>query len=375
MKAMSNVLVLGAFAALGLLAFACSEDAGSKATAARTDAGADAGETFTTGDELRIPVAATGRVYVKLASPPAIVTPADPMTDLGWDLAFEGLDVFTNSGPSGAGSAEGFGPVDAIVFLDDVAPQVPFLTGDKTGGAFLRWYFYEGPPNHALDSRFHVYGIKDGAKLYKVQLLSYYGDRAGAPVSALFRVRWAEVTPGGTGPVQDVAGIDGTAGGPTGTPDSPSECLDLATGAKLSLSPTAARASSAWHLCFRRENISVNGELGGPRGVSAVDFDAEKTATEKLVDILNMTPESEQARFDAITAASFDGQTLRGDRVVSAFSGLWIEKGSSPPAPRRDAWFIVGADGLSKYVLGFARFEGATAQSPGTVVMRVKTVK
>jgi hypothetical protein len=60
---------------------------------------------------------------------------------------------------------------------------------------------------------------------------------------------------------------------------------------------------------------------------------------------------------------------------VSPFSNLWIEKGSNPPAPRNAAWFVVGADLTSKFLIGFASFEGATATSPGTIVMKVKPVK
>ena len=143
----------------------------------------------------------------------------------------------------------------------------------------------------------------------------------------------------------------------------------------MMLTAAEARASSAWHLCFRRQDISVNGEEGGPRGVGAIDFDADKTANEKFEDIVQLTPESELARFDAINAASFEGQTLRGDRIVSAFSGLWTERGSSPLAPGKFAWLVVGADGKKRYLVGFARFEGATATSPGTIVMRVKAAK
>jgi hypothetical protein len=91
--------------------------------------------------------------------------------------------------------------------------------------------------------------------------------------------------------------------------------------------------------------------------------------------VIARTPETELARFDAVTAASFDGQTLRGDRVVSAFSDLWTERGVSPAAPGKAAWLVVGADGKKRYLVGFSRFEGATATSPGTIVARVKTVK
>lgn len=368
----SSARALSFAAAVGV-AVACSEEVGPGAkNGATTTADAGPEEAFNAGEELKIPVPPQGRVHVKLASPPAIVTPADPNTDKGWDVAFEGLDVYTNSGTSGSGASLAFGPLDPIVFVEDVAPEVPFLTEDKAGGAFIRWYFYEGAPNHGLYSRFHVFGVKDGDKLYRVQILSYYGKRDGAAVSALYTIRAAEVGQ----PAKEVVDLDGTAGGTTaGDPAAPSECLDLGTGARMMLTAAEARTSSAWHLCFRRQDISVNGEKGGPRGTGAIDFDADKIATEKLEDIVQLTPESKLARFDAITAASFEGQALRGDRVVSAFSGLWTERGAGPAAPRKVAWLVVGANGKDRYLLGFSRFEGATATSPGTVVMRVKAVK
>lgn len=371
------LLSVGAAVVLCLGAPACSEDVGSKAApGSSADAGTDdGGETFTLGEEVRVAVPATGRAYVKLASPAAVVTPADPKTDKGWDLAFEGADVFTNGGVSGSGASNAFGPLDSVVFLEDLAPPVPFTTTDATGGAFLRWYFYEGAPNHALHSRFHVYGVKDGDRTFKVQIVGYYGERDGAPVSALYQVRWAEVTAAGSGPIQEAKNLDGTAGGAQGGADSPGECLDLATGARAMLAPSASRTSSAWHLCFHREDISVNGELGGPRNVGAVDLDADQTPTETLTQVVNRDAASEQARFDGVNAAKLAGQPFRGDRVVSAFSTLWTERGVSPLTPRKNAWFVQGADGKSKYLVGFARFEGATATSPGTVVMRVKAVR
>ena len=356
---------------------ACSDSAASKATpGTSSEAGADGGDTFTSSEQLAVTVPATGRVFVKLASPPSIVTPADPKADKTWDLAFEGLDVFTNGGPSGPGNAAAFGPNDSIVFLGDTAPTPPFLSADTTGGAFIRWWYYGGAAaNHALYTRFHVYGIQDGAKQYKVQVLDYYGLRNGAPTSALYRVRWAEVTAAGTGPVHDLADLDGTAGGTTASPTAKSECLDLGTSARMMFTPAEARASSAWHLCFRREDISVNGEVGGPRGVGAVDLDAASSPSEKLADVVQKTPESEQARFDGINAASLAGQPFRGDRVVSAFGTLWLELGANPVAPSKSAWLVQGADGTSKYLVGFAKFDGATATSPGTIAMRVKSVK
>jgi hypothetical protein len=373
---MMRVDVLAVASSAVLFSFAaCSDSAGSNATSSGggvvTDGG-DEGATFNSGVELQVPVPATGRVYVKL-DPPAVVTPGDPKTDKGWDIAFEGVDAYTNSGVSGSGSLQAFGPLDASVFLGDQAPQTPFLIQDKTGGAFLRWYFYDNT-NHVLDSRFHVFGVKDGTKTWKVQILGYYGDRNGAPVSALYRVRWAEVTAGGIGPVQDVPGIDGTAGGPSAPPASPSTCVDLGTAAQSQLTVDQAVASSAWHLCFRRENISVNGGQGGPRNVGAVDFEAAKITTETLAQVNGETPDSEKPRFDAVDATPFATGDFRGDGVVSAFTGLWIDKASNPLAPRNAAWFVQ-VDDTHKYLLGFERFDGATATALGTVVMRIKNVK
>jgi hypothetical protein len=371
-----SIVVLAGAALSALAAVACSEDVGAKSSSGGAgDAGADGGDAFTLGDEVRVVVPGSGRAYVKLASPAGVVTPADPKTDKGWDLAFEGADVFTNGGASGSGAANAFGPLDSVVFLEDVAPPVPFTTTDSTGGAFLRWYFYEGAPNHAIHSRFHVYGIKDGDRTFKVQVVGYYGERDGAPVSGLYQVRWSEVTASGAGPVQEAKNLDGTAGGAQGGADAPGECLDLGTGGRMMLAPSVARTSNTWHLCFHREDVSVNGELGGPRNVGAVDLDADQTASETLTQVVNRDADTERPRFDAIDASKLAGLTYRGDRVVSAFSGLWTERAVSPLAPRRSAWYVLGGDGKSKYLVGFARFEGATATSPGTVVMRVKAAR
>jgi hypothetical protein len=141
------------------------------------------------------------------------------------------------------------------------------------------------------------------------------------------------------------------------------------------LTPAEQQASSAWHLCFRRDIISVNGELGGPRGVTAVDLDEGSMAT--LEEVKLKTPEGELPRFDALSATALKDPklTYRGDHIVSAFSGHWLEPSASPPAPAAAAWLVVSADGQSKYLVDFIRFEGTAADTPGTVVMKVKPVQ
>ena len=355
-----------------ILAAACSDSAGSSSGANPTiptsDGGTDAA-TFDSGVELRVPVPASGRVYAKL-NPPSVVTATD-----AWDLAFEGYDVFTNGGVSGTGKGAAFGPLDAIGFLDDNAPQVPFLTTDKPGGAFVEWYAYEGT-SHALYSRFHVYGVKDGDKLWKVQVLSYYGERNGAAISALYKIRYAALAPT-PGDTQEVD-LDGTAGG-TGAPaGSPSECIDLGTGARTMLTAEAARTSSAWHLCARRDSISVNGEIGGPRNVGAIDLQSANTASETVSAVMNLTADGVKPAFDSTNAASFDGKAFHGDRVVTAFTDRWLTSGVAPgptATPTHDAWLVLDSTGAQKSLVGFVSFENATTSSPGTIVMRIKPVK
>ncbi|HMJ51362.1 MAG TPA: HmuY family protein [Polyangiaceae bacterium] len=354
-------------AVLALCSFACSDSVDSKLG---PDAAGPDNREFDTGVELRVPVADEGRTFVKL-SPPSIVVPAgDPAPSLDWDLAFEGFDVFTNGGASGTGDAAAFGPLDAAAFATGDTSQVPFLQEDKTGGAFLDWYAYEGD-THALFSRYHVYGVKDAGRLWKVQVLGYYGQRDGAAVAALYSIRCAEIGSDGVGPTRDEALLDGSAGGVAASPTAPNDCLDLASGARAMLTPDAARISHAWHLCFRRASIAVNGDTGGPRGASAVDLDAARTET--LATIKAKTAETERPAFDAVTAAAFDGKAFRGDRVISAFSDLWVDPKSG--APVHAAWLIRDALGRQQFLLGFTSFENATAKSPATVVVRIKPAR
>jgi hypothetical protein len=347
---------------------ACSESSGREPSGGGSSTGDEA--TFESGKELAVNVADGARVHVTL-DPPAIVD-----ATARWDVAFEGYDVFTNSGASGTGSAAAFGPLDAASFLGEQPPEVPFLTSDRTGGAFLGWYEYSGAPAHALYSRFHVVGVRDGDRLFKVQVLGYYGKREGAAVAALFSLRWAEIGADGVaGPVQEADLLDGTAGGPGGAPTTPSECLDLATGARTMKTADEAKSTTDWHLCFRREAISVNGERGGPRGIVAVDLEADLIKSETLAQVQARTPESERARFDAVTTASFADKTFRGDRIVSVFGDAWLDRTGPLPKPAYAAWLAQTADGTRKVLVGFARFDGASSTTPGTIVLRAKLLR
>jgi hypothetical protein len=322
----------------------------------------DGGDPFAGAATLSVPVPASGRVYVRLGEPALVAAPEAG----NWDLAFAGFDVFTNSGPSGSGAGAAFGPLELTAFAEAAAPAVPFLEGDRAGGAFVEWYAYDGA-THLLYSRFHVYGVRRDGRTWKLQVLGYYGLQNNAPTSAMFQVRWAEL-----GGATQTLTVDGTAGGLGAPEDAPGGCLDLASGVVSQLTVAAAQASPAWDLCFRRDAISVNGEAGGPRGVGAVDLQAAASAGETLAAVKARTAASELARFDSVGAADLAAATWRGDHVVSVFAtGGWLDAERQPVA---QAWLVVEASGAHKFLIAFERFASPTTSSPGTVVMHIKPV-
>ncbi|MEM9696207.1 MAG: HmuY family protein, partial [Myxococcota bacterium] len=329
------------------------------------------------GMVLDVPVAAEGRTYVDLDEVSVLeLTEEQAATDTAWDLAFEGYDVFTNSGVSGNGTGGAFGPYGTFVFLNDVEPEHPFLIDDATGGAFLDWYAYEGAV-HALWSRYHVYGVQDGDRYFKVQLLSYYGEIEGAPVSAIYSLRWAEVTAEGPGATQSTERLNATAGGLAGTPDDPSGCIDLGTGEETQLTFAQSQESMDWHICFRRDSISINGGLGGPRGVGAVDITRINQPERASVDeVKELSATSEAPAFESLTYADLTARGLeyRGDRIVSAFDSVWADLSGDTPAPANRAWVVGNGAGNQKHLVYFESFDSPTEASPNQIALRTKPV-
>lgn len=337
-------------------------------------ASGEAPQDWGVGTKLSIDVDADEPTYVNLAAAEVV----DGEDSRGWDLVFRGWEIFTNGGESGSGKGAAFGPLPfTYLVAGEDPPEIPFLIEDKAAGAFLDWYFYDGQW-HALYSRFHRYGVKSGSRVFKVQLLGYYGDVQGAPISALYHLRYAEVTPDSSGDVIDVDRLDATAGGLGGDGTATSGCLSLISGQTSQLTPSEAAASTRWDLLFRRDSISVNGGRGGPGDVEAVDLDASETAGETLDVIKARTPENQADAFAAVDhdALTAPGLKYRGDRVVSAFTEAWADLTAEPPTlAKDDTWLVVGADGTSRFLVGFVGLENSTAERPGQVVMRIVKVR
>ncbi|MCB9588071.1 MAG: HmuY family protein [Polyangiaceae bacterium] len=291
--------------------------------------------------------------FVNLSSAEVSVGDAAPAE---WDLHFNGVDLFTNSGASGEGLGGAFGPLAWEVYFAQEYPEVPFIFTDEPSGAVGDWYAYDGT-THALYSRFHTYGIRSGGDLFKLQVLSYYGEVQGAPVSAVYSVRYAKVEPQHNHAVQVIESLDGTAGWPNVSDAQPSGCLRLSDGAVLGLTPAEARQRGDWDLCFRRDNISVNGDAGGPGGVTGVDLDADDDA--EVEDVKLRTSSSALAAFEAVNWTTLNDPTLKyhGDRIVSAFTDAWIDT-SQPPKPIEATWLVIDHAG-APFLLAFSQDEAA----------------
>jgi len=330
----------------------------------------------TPSDALELEIGPDARTFVELAKPAVLELSGQGETSIAWDLAFQGRGVFTNGGVSGPGSASAFGPLSAPTFLSDTAPQAPLMQKDRSGSAFLDWYDYYGD-EHTLFSRYHVYGLRDGDRLFKVQVLGYYADRLGAPVSGYYSIRYAEVSSdGGSSESREITGIDARAGGSMPSDSEPSACVDLDSQDVSMLTPDQAGESDAWHLCFRRETISVNGGVSGGRGIESVDLQGAETADETEAEIQARTAASELASFEAVDHDALGAPTLswKEDGVATAFAERWLELGSEPLAVSDATWFVIAADSVGRYLVKFESLTGDPALEQATLGLRAKRV-
>lgn len=124
------------------------------------------------------------------------VMPADPLTSMEWDLVFTQFTMGMNSGPNGSGECGAFyaySELDDVTAIEDftMQPEAPLFT-DAPGSVMTEWYNYDGT-THTLNSKDHVYLVRRGDALYKLQIDSYYGSINGQPASAHYTLIWDEL--------------------------------------------------------------------------------------------------------------------------------------------------------------------------------------
>ena len=117
---------------------------------------------------------------------------------LDWDLHFSGYIIRLNGGISGSGQGGAFPAYQTDQTFEDIAEAMGFgYFADKSGSAFSsdtgEWYSYDST-THVLSTRNHVYVIDTGTGFYKMQLISYYREVEGSPVSGFITFRWRPLT-------------------------------------------------------------------------------------------------------------------------------------------------------------------------------------
>ena len=152
-----------------------------------------------TGAERSATVEVSGgqEVYFNLDSGEQ-VSPADPANSMDWDLHFSGYVIRMNGGISGPGEGGAFPAYETGLTFEEIEEAIGFgYFADRAGSAFSNdggeWYSYDGD-THILSTRNHVYVIDTGEGFYKMQLLNFYREVEGSPVSGFITFRWRPLT-------------------------------------------------------------------------------------------------------------------------------------------------------------------------------------
>ena len=169
--------------------------------ASRSDAGsisfrwvvADGSDLTGAARSATVEVSGGGEAYFSLDSGEQ-VTPADPAGSMDWDLHFSGYVIRLNGGISGPGEGGAFPAYETGQTFEEIEEAMGFgYFPDKAGSAFSgdsgEWYSYDSD-THILTTRNHVYVIDTGEGFYKMQLLNFYREVEGSPVSGFITFRW-----------------------------------------------------------------------------------------------------------------------------------------------------------------------------------------
>ncbi|CAA0078595.1 Uncharacterised protein [BD1-7 clade bacterium] len=118
-------------------------------------------------------------------------------SSVGWDVKFQGFNIFVNGGVSSDGAAKAYNPetVDEVTNGAEVNPNA--WQTDKESSIFTDfvWQEYQAsgdPSDHSLYPNYRVYVIdtdkdSDEDELIKLQITSYYDPDTGASANVSFR--------------------------------------------------------------------------------------------------------------------------------------------------------------------------------------------
>lgn len=142
-----------------------------------------------------VDVSGGSEVYFSLNSGEEVI-PSDPASSNDWDLHFSGYAIRLNGGLSGPGEAGAIPSFLSGLSFEDITTANEagghYFT-DRAGSAFStdggEWYSYDST-THVLSSKNHVYVIDTELGLIKMQILNYYREVEGIPMSGFITFRW-----------------------------------------------------------------------------------------------------------------------------------------------------------------------------------------
>ncbi|HEY0970651.1 MAG TPA: HmuY family protein [Gemmatimonadales bacterium] len=168
-----------------------------------------------------------------------------------------------------------------------------------------------------------------------------------------------------TAPITPVAG--------TATVDASKGWAFLSLESGSVVTPADPLRSTEWDIAFNGTNVRLNGGEGGAAGVTGYCLCQNSAAAPSSEQVLAMTPQSELADFDAVTASALPGaSSFTGDVLVPAVQE-W-HTGSGATATVSDAvWLVRLRDSLAYSKLRVVSLQGPTAATPGRVTLEFAT--
>ena len=140
--------------------------------------------------------------------------------------------------------------------------------------------------------------------------------------------------------------------------------FSFAEGEVVTPTPSAA-SSGAWDIAFSATTVTLNGGAAGPGGVSGFCVCQNAGATD--AQVLAMTPDSELADFDAVTAAP--GATFTTDALTPAITGWYTGTGAAAQADPSKTFLVRLADSVGYAKVRVTGLQNPTATSPGVVTI------
>lgn len=140
--------------------------------------------------------------------------------------------------------------------------------------------------------------------------------------------------------------------------------FSFADGEVVTPTPSAA-ASGAWDIAFSATTVTLNGGAAGPGGVSGFCICQNAGATD--TQVLAMTPDSELADFDAVTAVPT--ATFTTDALTPAITGWFTGSGAAAQADPSRTFLVRLADSVGYAKVHVTALQNPTATSPGVVTI------